>query len=105
TVVVMAVGVIDRTIAATPPKATWVAPGTNPLPVIVTNVPTGPLEGLRLASTGRRATANVSIAGVGSSLPARSRAFTSNVWAPSTSPVTVALVDAEKTPKTPPSIR
>src|SRR5262245_11468687 len=92
TVVVRVVAVTERTTAATPLKLTWVAPGTKPAPVSVTRAPTGPLEGFRAATEGRTLTLKARTAGVGSSLPARSRALTSNVWLPSGSSATLAVV-------------
>ena len=40
-----------KLVAVMPPKVTFVAP-VNPLPVIVTSVPTGPLVGVKLEITG-----------------------------------------------------
>src|SRR5712692_7563557 len=92
TVVVTDVGVTVRTTAATPLNAAWVAPASKPSPLIVTNVPIVPAAGSIDVMVGPRRTVNVRDAGVGSSLPARSRALTSNVCDPAASPVSVAVV-------------
>src|SRR5215470_18521297 len=52
----------------------------------------GPLLGDTVVITGLRLTEKVRVAGVGSSFPARSRAFTENVWLVSASPANVTLV-------------
>src|SRR5438034_7712854 len=105
TVVVIWVAVTVRTTAARPLNVTVVAPGSKLVPVIVTNVPTGPLAGSTLVIDGPNRTVKVRVAGVRSSFPARSSAFTSNVCDPSVSPVNVAVVAAEKAVKAPPSRR
>ncbi len=50
-------------------------------------------------------TLKTALAGVGSSLPARSRAFTSKAWETCASPVRVAVVADENSVKAPPSRR
>src|SRR5439155_23910442 len=79
TVVVTVVGVTVRTTAATPLNEAWVVPHSKPSPVIVTNVPIEPEDGFTDVIVGPKLTRNVCVVGVGSSLPARSLAFTSNV--------------------------
>src|SRR5262249_40515642 len=105
TVVVNTVGVTERTTARAPLKAARVTPGSKPAPVIVTKVPITPDGGSRAIMVGPRRTVNDRVAGVGSSLSARSRALTSNVWGPSESPVRVAVVAEPNAVKAPPSMR
>src|SRR5436190_781761 len=62
----------------TPANVTCVS-GSNRSPVIVTRVPAGPRAGSTLVMLGGNRTVKVRTAGVGSSLPARSRALTSKV--------------------------
>src|SRR3989454_11180709 len=92
TVVVMTVGEIIRIAAANPLKLTVVAPGSKFTPVIVTSVPIVPPDGETSAIDGPKRTLKVRAAGVGSSLPARSRAFTSKVCAPSVRAESAAVV-------------
>src|SRR3989449_7426708 len=73
TVVVIWVAVTVRTTAARPLNVTVVEPGSKLVPVIVTNVPTGPLAGSTLVIDGPNRTVKVRVAGVRSSFPARSR--------------------------------
>src|SRR5919198_2820452 len=105
TVVVICAAVIVRITALTPLNVTVVAPGWKLVPVIVTKVPTIPLAGSTLVIDGPNRTVNFCVAGVGSSFPARSRAFTSKVWLPSMRLVNVAAVADVKAPKAPPSRR
>src|SRR3989338_2726423 len=65
----------------------------------------GPSAGAIEVITGPRRTVKLWLAGVGSSLPARSRAFTSKVWAPSARFVMVAVVALAKADQAPPSRR
>src|SRR5262245_22521323 len=95
TVVTRLVAVRERTTAATPLKATTVGPGEKPAPVMVAKVPIGPREGSTAATTTPRTTAKARWAGVGSSLPARSRLFTSKTCGPSVKPVNVAVLAVE----------
>src|SRR3990170_1305612 len=73
TVAVISVGMSVRITAARPLKGTVVAPGTKFAPLMVTRVPMGPVSGVTLVITGPRITLKLRLAGVGSSLPARSR--------------------------------
>src|SRR2546422_4326525 len=61
-----------------PPRSTLFPYTTlfRSVPVIVTNVPTGPLAGSTLVIDGPNRTVKVRVAGVRSSFPARSSAFT-----------------------------
>src|SRR3989338_4545617 len=65
----------------------------------------GPSAGAIEVITGPRRTVKLWLAGVGSSFPARSRAFTSKVWGPSARFVTVAVVALAKADQAPPSSR
>src|SRR2546422_8768047 len=103
TVVVMTVGEIMRITAASPLKLTVVAPGSKLAPVIVTSVPIVPPDGETSAIDGPKRTLKVRAAGVGSSLPARSRAFTSKVCAPSGRPDSAAVVALLNAVQAPPS--
>ena len=105
TVVVMTVGEIIRIAAANPLKLTVVAPGSKFTPVIVTSVPIVPPDGETSAIDGPKRTLKVRAAGVGSSLPARSRAFTSKVCAPSVRPESAAVVASLNAVHAPPSSR
>src|SRR3989338_6175991 len=75
TVVVSWVALTERRTATRPLKLTVVAPGSKLVPVIVTKVPMGPLAGSTVVIAGPKRTVKVTLAGVGSSLLARSRAF------------------------------
>src|SRR3989449_11669374 len=105
TVVVMTVGEILRIAAANPLKLTVVARGSKLAPVIVTSVPIVPPDGETSAIDGPKRTLKVRAAGVGSSLPARSRAFTSKVCAPSGRPESAAVVALLNAVQAPPSSR
>src|SRR5262245_48887801 len=106
---VSALVVAVRTLAATPlVKRTWLPPGVVAkwAPWIVTSVPTGPRSATSpLIAGGARSMVKLAAAGVGSSFPARSRAFTSKVWEPSVRPVSVTVVAAAKADQAPPSSR
>src|SRR3990170_5632176 len=65
----------------------------------------GPPTGSTLVIDGPKRTVKLAAAGVGSSFPARSRAFTSKVWLPSGRPVSVAVVAGLKRVHAPPSSR
>jgi len=103
--VVICVAVIVRITAARPLKVTWVVPGSKSVPVIVTRVPAVPLVGLTLVIEGPKSTVKVCAAGVGSSLPARSIAFTWKVCVPTVSPLRVAVVARLNGVNVPPSRR
>src|SRR5262249_54260947 len=103
--VTMLLLVAVRTRAGTPLKLTATGAGVKPAPEIVTTVPGGPLDGARTVITGLTMTVNVRRAGVGSSLPARSRAFTSNACEPSPSSPSVTLVVEANELQVPPSSR
>src|SRR5256712_614643 len=105
TVVVIVVAETERTTAGSPLNVTVVGPGSKWAPLIVTKVPIVPLDGETSLIAGPSSTPNVRLAGVGSSLPARSRAFTSKVCDVSLSPPTVAVVAAENALHGPPSSR
>jgi hypothetical protein len=104
TVVVIVAGVTVRTEAATPLKVT-VAPGSKLRPVMVTTAPMEPLAGVTAVIAGPKSTVNVRVAGVGSSLPARSAALTAKVCTPSVRCGSAALVCAEDGLQAPPSRR
>src|SRR5437879_6251376 len=99
TVVVIWVAVTVRTTAVRPLNVTVVEPGSKLVPVIVTKVPMVPLAGSTLVIDGPNRTVKVRVAGVRSSFPARSSAFTSNVCDPSVSPVQIAVVGVAVTEK------
>src|SRR3989442_11950249 len=105
TVGVIVVALIVRIPAATPLNVTVVAPGSKVVPVIVTKVPLVPLAGSTAVIEGPKRTVKVRLASVGSSLPARSRALSSKVWAPSLKPLSFAVVEEEHAVNAPPSSR
>src|SRR6266850_8116121 len=105
TVFVSCVALIVRTTAARPLNVTVVAPGSKFVPVIVTNIPTVPLAGSTVVIEGPKRTVKVRTAGVGSSFPTRSRAFTSKVCGPSVRLFSVAVVAEANALKAPPSRR
>src|SRR2546425_17372 len=72
------VGAGDSAGGGTPANAPGVR-GSTRSPVIVRRVPAGPRSGSTLVMLGGNRTVKVRTAGVGSSLPARSRALTSKV--------------------------
>src|SRR2546422_470378 len=105
TVVVIVVALIVRMTAARPLKVTVVAPVSKAVPVIVTKVPIVPLAGSTLVIEGPKRTVKVRLAGVRSSLPARSSALTSKVCGPSARPLKLAVVTSVNGVNAPPSRR
>src|SRR2546427_4192680 len=101
----MTVGEIIRLAAANPVKLTVVRLGWKCPPVTVTSGPIVPPDGETSAIDGPKRTLKVRAAGVGSSLPARSRAFTSKVCAPSVRPESAAVVASLNAVHAPPSSR
>ena len=104
----MAAKTLPCTAAVTPLTATPTSPPPATVPRTSTR-PEGtvaPAAGSVMAMVGAAVcTVNARRAGVGSSLPARSRAFTSKVWAPGASPVGLAVLLAPNAPNAPPSTR
>src|SRR5882724_2897345 len=105
TVVVMPSVVAVRTSARTPLKATATGPSEKLLPDSVTNVPATPLDGTMAVIAGLSTTRKARRAGERSSLPARSRAFTSKTCWPSARPVSVTLVAGANALQAPPASR